>query len=878
MTRNRLDAVEAYSTAFEQLSRRFEADWKLTDWSDGPVCWRFFRPGGQTTPHQGWKIHVSASAAESAILLSGLAGPLQDLRAAFKVTRRIEDVIFLNSGDAGVELLGKVVTIYPRNDQHARELITRLDRFWPTSSGPEVQTDLHIRPGSAVSFRYGVFGSGATVVGSTGIHEFALILTDGSRVPDTRRCGGEQSRYAPLAPLSCCAPTPYPIELNRAMQIDGQSFVPLAQLSDSPRSRSFLGAAMETLETVVIKSCRRGVAGDSRGVDVRNLMQKEFRILTALASQPELAPRAVAWQDGDWPVLVMEDFRGKLLSELARRERIIHLPQLAEALARMHAAGFVHGDVKLENAVLRGERVGLIDFELAERDGDVMRSAGTRGHMAPEIDAKVPAEFSRDIFALAGCIVQAFLDISPALLPAGVGRILGLLINEGAGAAVSLVDAFAAFEPAVRPTATSAAAALAPCVGPLADMDPVPGRPSGKADRNWQRRASLEAGKLVADYAISGPKGTWWRNTHFMKDFDCEAINLGAAGIVLGLATLDRALRRRDFTDQIDGGAHWLASRSAVGNAPGLFTGNAGVAIALAVAARRLGDEHYLAAARRRLDAAASDLREMDLFCGSAGVLWASCLLSELLPQDWPLDAARVPLQHIVDHAGEIDGVPVWGVDPGNDTPYLGCAHGSAGTAMALASWGRLTGDQAALDTARRTFSAIAALGRTESGLALRIAVGDSRHHAVGNWCHGVAGYLWAILQGLGDDPALAAEIDWAAGCLEDAMAVGTPTYCHGLAGQLEIWRMLGTIPRYRTLARARAGKVARALRILHHKVDGRCAWVSDDPATTTPDLWIGFLGPATALALHVTESPWPLLSGTWLAQCATALPEQEGR
>jgi hypothetical protein len=666
-----------------------------------------------------------------------------------------------------------------------------------------------------------------------------------------------------------CPPVPYPVIVNDPLHIGDGRFVALAQLSESPRSRTYLGADLDSLDTVVIKVGRPGVAGDIRGIDNRDLMEKEFRILSTLAGQAGLAPRPLAWLDGQWPVLVMEDFRGDRLSELPRQGRIGHLPALADALSRLHAAGFVHGDIKLENTVRRGEQVGLIDFELAEREGDATRSGGTLGHMAPEVDARAPAAFSRDAYALAGCIAQAVLDVPPGLLPAGTGRLRALLAHEGAGCAASLVADLTAADPALRPTAAVVATALADCADRLADMAPAPGSPDREEDRRWRTRACLDAGRLVDGYARSGPDGTCWRNEHFMKAFDCEAINLGAAGIVLGLVTLDDALCRADYVQQIDGGARWLASRPAEGNAAGMFTGNAGVALALAVAGRRLGDGRYLAAARSRFQAASADLREMDLFSGSAGVVWAGCILSEVLGEPWPLDATRDAQHHILAHAGEADGVPVWGIDPGTDKAYLGCAHGSAGIAMALACWGRLTGDGTCLDSARSAFRAIAARGRTDDGTALRIAVGDERHHAVGNWCHGVAGYLWAILQGLGDDPALAEEIDWAVDCLKDAMTVGTPTYCHGLAGQLEIWRMLGAIPRHRGLARARAGKAARALRILHHKAEGRCAWISDNPDVTTPDLWIGFLGPATALALHLAESPWPLLSGSWLGHCA---------
>jgi hypothetical protein len=107
---------------------------------------------------------------------------------------------------------------------------------------------------------------------------------------------------------------------------------------------------------------------------------------------------------------------------------------------------------------------------------------------------------------------------------------------------------------------------------------------------------------------------------------------------------------------------------------------------------------------------------------------------------------------------------------------------------------------------------------------------------------------------------------------LANAPAVGTPTYCHGLAGQLELWRMLSAAPRFAELAEAQAGKAARALRILNLTTAGRRIWASDKPEIVTPDLWVGFLGPATALAMHAAQARHALLSPFWLRDlCAGA-------
>lgn len=862
------DAAQAYCAALDYLESSLGCDWTVTDWTDRSLGWRFYRLTHAPSVAQGWKIHVSAAPHESPAFLEMLADVLARLRIPFKVPRRIRDIVFLNSGDTGMTQLGKVLTLYPFDDQAACEAIAQLDRVWPASQGPEVQSDLHVRPGSAVSFRYGVFHAETEVIGSTGIHDFALVAGNGAVCADVRSTNGEQPPWAPLPPVPGYPPTAHWIRLDEPVWLGASEYIPLTVLGETPRARTFLAADVSTLDTVVIKAGRHGVASDTRGGSIRNLLRTEFAILRSLQAWPDTAPRALTWHDGDWPALVAEDFRGEPVSELPRCARIDCLPLLGDTLARVHEAGFVHGDIKLENAVRRHRGVGLIDFELAAPVGDPMRPCGTLGYLAPEAqDDTHDADASRDVFALAGCVVQAVLDFPPGLFPAGPGRMAAMLRNEEAADIANRIASWLAPVPERRPAARAAAATLHERVGDWRTITASAGSPSTDAELRWYRRASSDAARLAGSFMHPCDHGACWRNEHFMRPFDCEAINIGAAGIMLGLRSVDRALGRNDHYDAIDLGARWLSTRSAAGKAAGLFTGNAGVALALAVAGLHLSNGGYLMAARVRFEAAAADRRELDLFSGGAGVVWAACMLHELVAADWPIDAVRDVVSHLDKHATNASMVPVWGT--GSDTTHFGCAHGSAGIAMALACWGRTCGDVASTDQARDTFRSLARHARTADGAALRIGPQESRHHAIGNWCHGVAGYLWALLVGLGDDPGLHDEVDWAVGVLADAMSVGTPTYCHGLAGQLELWHMLGAVPRFQSLARARSGKVARALRLMHLKVNESCTWTSDDRDIVTPDLWIGFLGPASALAMHSAGVCHPLLSSPWLADCA---------
>lgn len=178
--------------------------------------------------------------------------------------------------------------------------------------------------------------------------------------------------------------------------------------------------------------------------------------------------------------LVMELLSGESLRRrlwddyrLPVHEAIWIARQVAEGLAALHAAGFVHGDVKPDNVRLTDDGLAvLIDLGFAHRPGEnaaFLRAGyvlGTANYLAPEQCGPLPAEdFHSDLFSLGVMLFEMLtgaLPYPPGSLqqtfrrhhcdpPADVRRRAGSL----PGPLVTLVEKLLAHKPKDRPDAAT---------------------------------------------------------------------------------------------------------------------------------------------------------------------------------------------------------------------------------------------------------------------------------------------------------------------------------------------------------------------------------------------------------------------------------------
>jgi serine/threonine-protein kinase len=161
--------------------------------------------------------------------------------------------------------------------------------------------------------------------------------------------------------------------------------------------------------------------------DARRLLGQEARALACIA-HPNVVAVYSSNLDGELPYLVMEWFDGRgldtILAEtgplpLDRALSIIR--QIASALDALHAAGFVHGDVKPANVLVdHHDHAKLVDIGLGAAVGDeTTPCSGTPAYMSPETASGVYrlAGPEPDIFSFAVCCFQLITGRLPFAVP-----------------------------------------------------------------------------------------------------------------------------------------------------------------------------------------------------------------------------------------------------------------------------------------------------------------------------------------------------------------------------------------------------------------------------------------------------------------------------
>jgi serine/threonine protein kinase len=185
--------------------------------------------------------------------------------------------------------------------------------------------------------------------------------------------------------------------------------------------------------------------------------------------------------------------------------------ELASALAALHAAGLVHGDVKPENVRLDEEgRAVLLDLGFASRlsETESRRDAGSLAYLSPERVRGGPPSAAADVFALGITLYEVATGIHPFACTTGPAR-----SPRGWGALASTSGALLRRTIEVRGADELAAAIAAARCDPPSRLLPSlsPFFDHGLAWVLARDAARRPNARELARALSEGESGAWWR-------------------------------------------------------------------------------------------------------------------------------------------------------------------------------------------------------------------------------------------------------------------------------------------------------------------------------------------------------------------------------
>ncbi len=350
--------------------------------------WVELRPEGYRMPRQGWKVHVSACPDNGPRIVKKIYDYCIERGLAFKFLRGRNTLRASLLKYAERSASGKLVTIYPRNTEELRTVLTDLGEELAGEPGPYILTDLRWGEGP-LYVRYGAFVT-MYCADDSGEQVPALVGPDGELVPDARVPTFSVPDWvevpdflAPYVAARAAHTDDFPYQIDSALHFSNGGGVYLGRRLDESgtpdemqvvlkEARPYAGLDSLNRDAVTRLRVERdalrrlaGVPGVPQVVDYRQVWEHEF-LVQDFAHGDTLS----RWIASNYPLIDAQPDPADLARYAARARAIAD--QITTVVDAAHARGLVIGDLHPTNVLVdpdNDDRVTLIDLELASDAG-----------------------------------------------------------------------------------------------------------------------------------------------------------------------------------------------------------------------------------------------------------------------------------------------------------------------------------------------------------------------------------------------------------------------------------------------------------------------------------------------------------------------------
>lgn len=420
------DAHKPNLTAFyHPLERILPQGWEIV--RNG--VWFHCRPPESSLPLQGWKIHLSATFANAAAVLTTAARILFQRNIPFKFALDWAIFYVLNGKRWPRGGTGKFITVYPKTDDEFKVTIEELYCALIGFAGPYVLSDRRYKDSGVVHYRYGGLVP-VSRLDITGDRSLVMQAPDGSDLKDSR---------PPYFFVPDWTQDPF-TDADQSVEdgtLKNGRYLINAAIAFSNTGGVYAATDTHTGQQVIIKEARPFTNQSPNGTEAVALLKKEHRLLTIL-EETGVAPKPIDFfKDWEHYYLVQERVGGIMLRlyamqhDLALRTRptiqdvrefyakyCALYGRIARVLETLHRHNIVFTDISFNNILVDqgGEKITFIDFEAAHEIGvDSPTLVYTPGFASGERADGRDAEYGDDYFGFGALLVAGLMPVNVLL-------------------------------------------------------------------------------------------------------------------------------------------------------------------------------------------------------------------------------------------------------------------------------------------------------------------------------------------------------------------------------------------------------------------------------------------------------------------------------